>query len=151
MNFRTGDMFDHLKDYDFVLVTTNSFVRKDGNLVMGRGAAYTASQLDPRTPRVYGQAITSMGKHMGVYGLLHNYNSDFGLFQVKRHWSDDASTRLITYSAQCLAFHAEESQAARWALNYPGIGNGRLTRDLIDPILSRFLGDLSNVDVWTFN
>ena len=42
--FKHGDMWQALAHVDHFLVTTNSFLRRDGCLVMGRGMALQAVQ-----------------------------------------------------------------------------------------------------------
>jgi len=57
MKFQKGDMWTAYKDSDLFLITTNSFVRKDGELVMGRGIAQQAKRLYPMVPKIAGEWI----------------------------------------------------------------------------------------------
>jgi len=145
-----GNMFD-LVDQGAnraLLVTTNSYIRKDGALVMGRGAAKTAAQRWPGLPYALGKRIT----HLEEYniGLLTQTNGELltlGAFQVKFHFADQADLELIARSARELASLARTRQDWRFDMNYPGIGNGHLRFEDVDPLLQ----DLpDNVHVWTF-
>lgn len=141
---RTGNMFANPADYTFV--TTNSFVKKSGELVMGRGAAAQAVRLHPDLPAYYGRVITM--RHGHDYGILVGHHSNIGLFQVKRFWGDDALPALITLSADLLAAYALRNPDLLFNLNYPGIGNGRLPKSEVEPLLACLP---SNVHIWTWS
>jgi hypothetical protein len=53
------DLFD--VDCDVVCITTNGFVKANGEAVMGRGCAYELAQLFPRVPRILGAMIKQHG------------------------------------------------------------------------------------------
>jgi len=128
-----GDLWD--SDCDIKAVTTNSFVRKDGALVMGRGAALQAARKFPELPFVAGQKLLWKRGHLSCYGWLYLPELNLGLFQVKRHWKDDAEPRLIRYATEHLCEFLQRHSAVTVALNFPGIGNGRLNLDLVKPIV----------------
>jgi hypothetical protein len=127
-----------------VLVTGNSFIKKDGSLVMGRGAAKQLASLYPNLPYQLGTKISAFTKN-GVYGVI--LVDDLGVFQVKYHFKDNARRDLITKSSEQLCFLANILPEETIFLNYPGIGNGRLNKNVVSPILE-MLPD--NVHVWTF-
>ena len=163
MKQQSGDMWSvtaGLTPKDLFCVTTNAQVRKkDGALVMGRGIALEAAQRYPGLQQEAGRRITEhlalrarLGRPDRFYGLLviragtvPGLDFHLGLFQVKDHWKDEASPGLIASSARRL--HAALSPSLRlraihspWAggvghLNYPGIGNGRLTPEIVAPCL----------------
>lgn len=123
---------------DIRIVTTNSYINKLGELVMGRGAALEAKTRYPDLPKMAGKVI----RHMSDYGVLYFPTLRIGLFQVKRHWRDDADLSLIHESAFWLHMFAQ-CVSGTIVLNYPGIGNGRLPehevereiRDLPDNVI----------------
>ncbi len=80
--------------------------------------------------------------HLGLYGLL--MNGKYGAAQVKYNFRDKANTSLIAFS---MAFLTDEAKTNRYIynLNYPGIGNGGLDKNIVRPILD-ILPD--NVYVW---
>jgi hypothetical protein len=147
----TGDMFSTVGNYGYLhalLVTTNSYIRRDGALVMGRGAARTAALRWPGLPYELGKRI----EHLSEYniGLLSQTNEprfSIGAFQVKFNFADAADLDLIARSANELAKLATERHDWRFDMNYPGIGNGRLSLAAVDPLLES-LPD--NVHIWTF-
>ena len=140
-----GDMWSILDTTDFFIVTTNSYIRIDGALVMGRGIAKQLSTRFPQMPRNFAQQT----KHLDTYGLIIHLRDDtnLGAFQVKHHFSDPATLSLIEYSTRHLTNLANRLPKQRFDLNFPGIGNGRLAYNDVLPIV-RQLPD--NVHVWTF-
>ena len=148
-----GDMLRTLSLEETYLVTTNSYIRRDGALVMGRGAA---KQLATRFPiRVFQKLPYEFGKrinHLGEYNIIVLTDPDTGLrlgaFQVKYHFKDAADLALIERSVDELASIAHERSERKFNVNFPGIGNGKLDYDQVLPLLER-LPD--NVYVWTFH
>jgi hypothetical protein len=128
-----GNLWD--SDCDIKAVTTNSFVRHDGALVMGRGAALQAARKFPELPFVAGQKLLWKGGHLSCYGWIYLPELNIGLFQVKRHWKDDAELRLIKYATQHLCEFLQRHSSVTVAMNFPGVGNGQLNLDLVKPIV----------------
>lgn len=156
MILRKGNMFDFTKDRPgVVLFTGNSTVRKDGALVMGRGAAAQALRLFPGINKELGREITIFSKtfHRLDYGLILGSglrDPIVGVFQVKHFWGDEAELDLITKSTTLLLQAAElktSIPSLTYWMNFPGIGYGRLGRSEILPIIST-LPD--NVHVWEY-
>ena len=119
------------------VVTTNAFVKTNGELVMGRGAAYQATKRIPFIAKRCAESID----HGMVYGFQVVYPAGvhqpgFGIFQVKRYWMDDASLMLIKKSAGMLERYARMSPGLKIRLNFPGIGNGKLSRSDVEPLLT---------------
>ena len=131
---------------DVVCITTNAFVRKDGRLVMGRGAAYEATKRFPNCDRVFGSMVNS---HLCAYGILIHPDRGspiLAAFQVKTHWADLADLTLIEKSVTVLDRLARRDwKHLKVGLNFPGIGNGGLKEVDVLPLLKR-LPD--NVSVW---
>lgn len=145
VKLRQGNMFSYRHEYDVLLVTTNAMVRKDGALVMGRGAALTATQYWPNLPFHLGRAIQIRPEYGVVVpgGIISGLR--IGAFQVKHHWRDEANPDLIMDATLKLKTIAMAFPDAKFALNFPGIGNGKLARETVLPIIER-LPD--NVDIW---
>ena len=146
MIHKQGDMLAAIIPGDIYLVTTNSYIRKDGALVMGRGAAKQLAVMYPRLPYLLGDRI----EHLGEYnvGVLTDKSTglSLGAFQVKFNFADAADLDLIQRSADELHRLAVEDGRV-FHVNFPGIGNGRLAYDDVLPIMEA-LPD--NVCVWTF-
>lgn len=133
MKLVKGDLFTF--SGEFLLVTTNSYVKKDGSLVMGRGAAYQAAQLWPDLPFVLGETILEHFGNLSDYNVIIPKALPVGAFQVKYHWRDGANPQLIKESCDVLSTIARAMPSCKFALNFPGIGNGRLDRDEVLPII----------------
>ena len=121
MIFRRGDMFADFPSHTVWLVTTNSFVKRSGELVMGRGAAAQAARLWPTLPATAGRYTD----HLKAYGvrILAGIGQDrhVGLFQVKYHFMDMADLGLIEESCMQLAQLATSMSDYTFRVNYPGI------------------------------
>ena len=167
MKYQYGDLMDHLSDYRTVFITTNAFIKNNGELVMGRGIARACAKRFPTLPVVAAARISG-----GLYGLIPDvyveeydpalYGSSdqpqriaIGLFQVKFNWWDNASLELVEHSTRMLS-HLAKTEAfipenptmeLRYAVNYPAIGNGHLSKADVEPIIETMP---DNVDVWQF-
>lgn len=153
MEILNGDLWSEIGQASLLLVTTNSTVRQDGALVMGRGAAAEAKKRYPELPFELGRQLLDKGLQNDEYNLLIAdsplmVRPYLGAFQVKYHWRDEASLLLIRHSAVALAEYARVRPQLRIVMNYPGIGNGRLNRDEVEPILAGPLGEVDNVFIY---
>ena len=147
MILKQGDMLANLVQGDIYLVTTNSYIRKDGALVMGRGAAKQLATMFPNLPFELGKRIEHLGEYnVGVLTQTNDSKLSLGAFQVKYNFADAADLDLIGRSVDELHRLAVEDGRV-FHVNFPGIGNGRLTYDSVLPLLAS-LPD--NVCVWTF-
>jgi len=144
--YKQGDMWNVLDEVDHFIITTNAIVKQNGALVMGAGIAKQARDRYPGLDEMFGSHI-KLFHPKGVYGLQLWLDSKFGMFQVKQHYKDTANIQLIIYSTGMLAQAAQTCPKVKFALNFPGIGNGKLTYDEVKPIVD-LLPD--NVQVWTF-
>jgi len=143
-------MWSVFDDADLFLITTNSTIRRDGALVMGRGIARQARDRFPGLAAVLGRQILSCCGNQGEYGLLvspHWPEAKLGAFQVKRHFSQPADLDLIRHSTAALCAWCTEHPQALVHLNLPGVGNGRLQREDVLPIIAQ-LPD--RVTIWEF-
>jgi hypothetical protein len=129
------------------VVTTNGCLTKAGKLVMGKGAALEAKLKYPYIDKACGGSIRGNGTLQGKYWLygfmviFHAwsevmYKGGFGIFQVKRNWSEDADLSLISLSAGMLQSYAKVHPTVNIRLNFPGIGAGKLKRENVLPLLS---------------
>jgi len=144
--YRTGDMWDSYGDGLF-LITTNSYLRRDGCLVMGRGIALQTKEKFPEIPKTFGKVIKDSVGSLGQYGLIVLSDLTLGAFQVKKHFKDKASPELIKHSVRCLNHLLTQHPEMKVNLNFPGIGWGHLKKEEVSPILE----DLPDqVNVWTY-
>lgn len=140
MKLAVGNLFSSHDDYIFV--TTNSFVKKNGNLVMGRGAALELARLRPDVPSIFGGAVLHLCGNLGKYGVfwsLIRYDAVspfYGAFQVKYNWYENADLELIRFSTEELNRHVQGVlEGSTISVNFPGIGNGNLKYEDVLPII----------------
>lgn len=119
---------------------------------MGRGLAKEAKERFPELPVWAAQEIMREcgTEHWNQpqklrYGLLVGPNKLLGLFQVKYHFWEAASTELIRWSCLHLLGWCENNPNIPVNLNYPGIGNGHLKESDVYPYIKE-LPD--RVTVW---
>lgn len=149
MILEKGDMWSVFGKTDLFLITTNPIRRKDGAIVMGRGIAKQVKERFPNFPFDFGwrYSIQFMGyQSLTPTGVVGRYDGQLmGYFMVKDHWREEAKLELIEDSVSDLC---ETAYAyGRIDLNFPGIGNGKLRREDVLPIIEQ-LPD--NVHVWEF-
>ncbi len=148
--FQRGDMWTAFATADLFLITTNSAIRKDGALVMGRGIARQARDRFPGLAASLGRHILNTCGRLGAYGLLVSPRwpeAKLGVFQVKQHYGQPASLELIRHSTAMLCAWCAEHPGAQVALNYPGIGNGRLHREAVLPVIAQLS---EQVTIWEY-
>lgn len=146
--YRQGNMWTALPHVNHFLITTNAIVKRNGALVMGAGIAKAVRDSVQGIDRDCGNAIRHHIDETGYYGLLLGVNGKLGLFQVKRHYADAADIELIKRSTEELWEFASYFREQTIALNFPGIGNGKLPISTVKPLLALLP---ENVHIWTFN
>lgn len=146
--YKQGNMWDSLNEVDHFIITTNAIVKRNGALVMGAGIAKKVRDNNPGIDVLCGQAIERGQYPDQQYGVILNVSGNLGLFQVKRHYKDYADINLIHYSTQMLYAHAIKHPDDQYAMNFPGIGNGKLAYNDVKPWTDS-LPD--NVQVWTIS
>lgn len=150
MKIAYGNMWSVFTSVDLFCITTNSIIRKDGELVMGRGIAQQARNKFPGLGLALGTAISEAGMNSKIYGLLLSPNwpvKKLAAFQVKVNWQAKADLDIVKESAKALGHWAKTNPDKTIALNFPGIGNGRLDYDDVLEIV-KHLPD--NVTLWKF-
>jgi len=149
-----GNMWDCFGKVDLFLITTNPVVKKNGACVMGRGIAKEMSEKYPEIPFALGSIIqtrrgTKAWRDSDTIGCLDK--QIVGYFMVKDHWLEPAKLSIIESSVRALLVQLDYCTQYKSdftvALNFPGIGNGKLKREDVLPLLE-VLPD--NVHVWEF-
>jgi len=149
-SFERGNMWNAFHETDAFCITTNSYIRNDGELVMGRGIAKVAKQVFDDLPKALGEKIEGSCGHLGTYGLMPSNRKEIDkmvAFQVKTHFRNDADLGLIDSSATALSQMAMSYPNRRFDLNFPGIGNGGRNVSEVKPLLE---GLPDNVHIWRF-
>lgn len=156
MILERGDMWSVFGKTDLFLITTNPIVRKDGGIVMGRGIAKQMKDRFPDFPYKFGTKLAHLVRLQSYDDPLTSVDVDIvgkfgnqlcGFFMVKHHWREPASIDIIKRSVHFLTKLANMSGLNRIDLNFPGIGNGKLKREDVLPIIEQ-LPD--NVHVWEY-
>lgn len=149
--FEFGNMWNAFDDTDAFCITTNSYLRNDGELVMGRGIASQAKKIFDDLPLAFGNRIKDSCGHLGTYGVMpsnRNEADQIIAFQVKTHFRNDADLGLIDTSASKLSELAMKYPGKRFDLNFPGIGNGSRDESEVMPLIK---GMPNNIHIWRFD
>ena len=130
MKHVTGDLWaNHSRD-NWVVITTNGFVKNNGCAVMGRGVALDCMSNFPDMPVLLGEHLRKNGNHVGTF-------EKFNLFTlpVKHVWWDKADLDLIIRSLDELVVAMNNVKAANVYLPKPGCGNGGLDWSDVEPLM----------------
>lgn len=152
MILERGNMFSMWGKTDLFLFTSNPLVNKQGLAVMGRGIAKQVADRHPEIRKDFGGMLSSDFLFYPT-DLIGEYGGQaVGYFMVKDHWREPARLAIIEASVNAtistLEVHASYGlDVGRIDLNFPGIGNGRLRREDVLPIIER-LPD--TVHVWEY-
>lgn len=123
---------------DAKCITTNGYIKSNGQAVMGRGIALQAATKYPELPRILGKHIRENGNVPGL--LIYTGHCSLVSFPVKHNWMDKADLFLIGCSAHSLSCMADKFKWNTILLPKPGCGNGKLNwadvkdyiKDLLD-------------------
>jgi len=144
--YRQGDMWARYPLVDHFFITTNAVIDKKGALVMGAGIALEVKNRFPRIEVEAGKRVTTIKDYNDYYGVLAGIGgTKIGLFQVKKHWKQDADINLIRASTRELHTLANKEKDCLFVLNYPGIGYGKLSKHIIQPIIDILP---NNIEIW---
>lgn len=123
---------------DVRCITTNGFVKKNGECVMGRGCAREAAKKLPQLPKLLGDFIKNNGNHVGwLYGSTHG--DIIFSFPVKHNWWERADLDLIARSAEEIKVAVPGKRTV--LIPRPGCGNGQLSWDDVKPVIEPILAD----------
>lgn len=129
------------------VITTNGFVKKNGECVMGRGCAKEARDMFPGVATLLGTLLTCHGNHVHTLGSHEEPKNGGGYFEllsfpVKHRWNEDADPQLIVQSAAELAAYVDAKYPnAVVVMPRPGCGNGSLNWEDVKPLIEPILDD----------
>lgn len=137
---------------DAKCITTNGYIKTNGELVMGAGVAGQAQARYPRFPKIAGDFVNTYGNIVGIFTaehLLSEYkpwkqHEYFITFPVKHVWYEDADLTLIERSSHELMDALNEPGFKSWKkilLPRPGCGNGHLKWKDVKPVIEPILDD----------
>lgn len=151
-------------DCDAIVVTTNGFVKTNGECVMGKGIAKQIAELFPEFPKLLGTRITKMGNRVHwftqpnidevivtfpvknateVYdgtNVVNHMKSKFTIGDIVAGWACKAQLELIEQSAHQLVHMTDEFGWSNVICPRFGCGAGELdweteVKPLVEPIL----------------
>lgn len=132
-----NELLDYTKPWtrpDVYLFTGNPICNAAGALVMGRGAAKQVRDTYPGVAFEFAKVITSR-HNVQFVSVTPDHSQRIGWFKVKDHWKDPAKLDIIKDSASDLEALALVFPHVRYHMNAPGIGNGKLTWEEVEPLL----------------
>jgi hypothetical protein len=131
--------FSQIEKPHLVLVTANSVIKINGDLVMGAGAAKQMAIMWPRAEKRFGALVRAKCGNLGEYGVIicddswDWCNCSCGIFQTKYHYKDKSDLALMKRSIINLKEQAKKYHTIY--LNFPGIGYGGLSEAQVFPLL----------------
>lgn len=145
MILERGNMWNVFGKTDLFLITTNPIITIAEAVVMGRGLAKEIKDRYPDLPYDFAKQLKAGYANVGYIGKYDHQR--VGWFMVKSHWQEPAELEIINKSVEQLTAVAMFNKHWRIDLNFPGIGNGKLKRQDVLPIIEQ-LPD--NVHVWEY-
>jgi len=120
---------------EFIVITTNGFVKKNGEAVMGAGIALQAKNRFPGIAFAIGQGIA-------YWGNVPLVNVKYRIFTLptKKTWTENADLKLIEDGLEILTRMVTELQLEKIYLPKPGCGNGKLNWETqVKPLCEKLL------------
>jgi hypothetical protein len=127
---------------DWRIITTNGFVKSNGECVMGRGCAREAKVQFPKLAKELGTQIKEVGN------VVHRFDQYKLLsFPVKHSWWEKADLALIQQSVnqlqELLLGQFDETEIV---MPRPGCGNGQLSWKDVQPIMAQLPDNIKVID-----
>lgn len=155
MNIIKANIVDLWKQGKIVCVTTNGFVKKSGEAVMGRGNALAMAQAIPQLPGNLAAHIKKNGNNVGpifnrviafpVKPVTGNYNQL--LFHIQKRYKPTdsnipgfwckADLSIINNSMMQLNEFIDKFNLEKVYLPIPGVNNGQLKFEDVKSILEK--------------
>jgi len=135
-----GDIWE--QKCDWLCITTNGIVKKDGRAVMGKGIALQAKKRYPNIDRILAKKIRERGNI--VSSLLRDHENEKWIisFPTKDDWKKPSSLKLIAESAKQLKQHFDDYNLKPLVmLPRPGCSCGGLEWKDVKQILLNILVD----------
>lgn len=142
-----GDLWDIASEghWDAIVITTNGYVRKDGEAVMGRGIALEAKERYPGLALAVGTQIRNFGNKVHVFSGYDDF--DILTYPVKPvfgpngepGWKAKAQLPLVQKSMSEMLYFVNRYHWMDILMPRPGCGNGGLKWDTVKEAISPFL------------
>lgn len=108
-----------------IAISTNGFVKLNGEAVMGRGCAKQAAERFPKAPKKLGDYLTEYGNTPGY--LEVSEKKRLMILPVKQNWWERASLELVNKSVDFLKEEALRNKNVVFHVPRLGCGNGQLS------------------------
>jgi hypothetical protein len=112
-----GDIMDHWRAGAIIGITTNGFVKRSGQAVMGAGIAKSFRDANPGFDLALGRKLQVLGNEPMLFPDYRVFT-----FPVKHNWWEEADLDLIDRSARIIA---DRYLGKRLDFVRPGTGNGK--------------------------
>jgi hypothetical protein len=137
-----GNLWDYYgRPSTVILITTNNYVKTNGQAVMGRGCALEAKKRFPRIAARLGHMLQLSKDGLNVV------EKGLWTFPVKHRWDERADLDLIRKSATYLGNAARDNPQLTFVLPRPGCGNGGRLWMEVKPVICDLLPD----NVWVID
>jgi hypothetical protein len=138
------DIWNYYKK-GWIVITTNGFVKKNGECVMGRGIAKQARDKFPGFADKLGKQIKCYGNK--VYCWM---DEQIITFPTKHNWWETSDIKLIEESAKRLAETINIFDTLpKVYMPKPGCSNGRLKWVDVEPVIDKHLKHLVTIVDWS--
>lgn len=140
-----GDALSLRKEYTYLAVTTNGFVKNNGEAVMGAGIAKRINLYGlahgVNMAKILGEMITKNGN------VTQKLCTNIISFPVKHNWFEKADIDLIVRSIQQLKSLLAPGETV--LLPRPGCGNGKLSWEhQVKPAIAPHLNEQITIVHW---
>ena len=160
-----GNLWNHIGKVDVICITTNGFVKRNGEAVMGRGCALEARNQFPSLALTLGKSIKHHGNRCNLLAekedtLIYSFpvkharmrvNSPSDIVPHMRNrinigdsapgWALRADINLIIQSANQMIYLADNNNWNNIIIPRPGCGAGELTWSHVSEKLHPILDD----------
>ncbi len=161
----TGNLFSPPEGTDAICVTTNGFVKSNGEAVMDRGCAKTLASHVPQAPKLLGDHLKANGncpgilmdvkgikvvsypvkppsiKYLREQDVVSHMRTKFKMGAIFDGWASVVKLYIITLSAKRLVKMADEQGWEQVIIPRPGCGAGELDWETVKPELAKILDD----------
>jgi len=118
----SGNIWDYHNRDEWIIITTNGTVKKNGFAVMGQGVAKEMAILHPEFPGVLGETIRLSGNNVYTFAECRAIT-----FPVKDGWRKKADLKLIEKSLQQVVELVNKTYLSdKFYMVRPGCGYGWL-------------------------
>ena len=160
-----GNLWDHLDIADAIVITTNGFIKANGECVMGRGCAREATERFPNLSKDLGATLTVLGNHVFLQNydghriitfpvkpksmicnqtktnIVNHMKNKFKAGSVVPGWACTADLDLIINSAKELRSMVTTLGLKNVVMPRPGCGAGELEWDTVKKSIEPILND----------